>query len=69
VVVADGVLDSESGVVELLVVVVAVVVEVLPPDKQAASANVPCQFRIWPGTGVVVPLVCVVVVVVEVLVV
>ena len=68
-VVADGVLDSESGVVELLVVVVAVVVEVLPPDKQAASANVPCQFRIWPGTGVVVPLVCVVVVVVEVLVV
>jgi len=70
VVVADGVLDSEPGVVELLVVVVAVVVEVLPPDKQAASANVPCQFRIWPGTGVVVPLVCVVVVVVvEVLVV
>ena len=76
VVVADGVLDSEPGVVELLVVVVAVVVvtegaamEVLPPAKQAASANVPCQFRIWPGTGVVVPLVCVVVVVVEVLVV
>ena len=33
------------------------------------EAEVPCQFRIWPGTGAVVPLVCVVVVVVVVLVV
>jgi len=66
---ADAVLDSDAGVVELLLVVVVVVVTAGLPDIQAASTNVPCQFRIWTGTGVVVPLVCVVVVVVVVLVV
>ena len=66
---ADAVLDSEAGVAELLLVVVVVVVTVGLPAIQAASTSVPCQFRIWPGTGAVVPLVCVVVVVVVVLVV